>query len=417
MRRLPFFTLQALGAAAATAVVVAVVLWLGQCAALSPGPLGAAGDGTRRGGVTSHAQLEASCARCHPAPWQGAMSARCLTCHDDVQAELAAGDGLHARLGAGAGCLACHTEHRGRDAALTRIDPERFPHDVTGFSLAAHRRTYAGAPFRCGDCHEGGHYAWDPARCAACHRDADPAFARGHVEAWGDDCRACHDGRDRFGAAFDHAATSFPLRGEHVDAGCVACHPGARRAADVAAAPGRCVGCHRDDDVHAGRLGDDCARCHEATGWQPATFDHATTRFALDGAHARVPCADCHARGRYEGTPRECVACHRAPADHRGVFGDDCAACHDTTRWEGARFDHRFPLDHGARRPVPCATCHPASYRAYTCYGCHEHTPAKIEREHREEGIRDYADCVRCHPTGREDEAERGGRGRGDDDD
>jgi hypothetical protein len=44
--------------------------------------------------------------------------------------------------------------------------------------------------------------------------------------------------------------------------------------------------------------------------------------------------------------------------------------------------------------------------RTYGCYGCHEHEPAEIEHKHLEEGIADFGNCVNCHPTGREDEAE-----------
>jgi hypothetical protein len=236
-----------------------------------------------------------------------------------------------------------------------------------------------------------------------------------HVAAWGAACRACHDGVDRF-SDFDHTRTRFALAGKHEGIACDRCHAGARGARDFIDAPERCVDCHRDDDVHAGRYGDDCGRCHHAVEWKPASFDHATTSFALTGAHARVACADCHEGGRLDGTPTACVACHPFPVDHRGTFGDDCAGCHDTTTWKTARFDHRFPLDHGANRAAPCKTCHPDGYRAYNCYGCHEHTPTGIEREHRKEGITDFRDCVRCHPTGREDEAERGGEGGEEDD-
>ena len=60
-----------------------------------------------------------------------------------------------------------------------------------------------------------------------------------------------------------------------------------------------------------------------------------------------------------------------------------------------------------------CRKCHPDSLVSYTCYTCHEHQPDRIEREHREEGISNFQDCTRCHPTGREEE---GGDRDGDDD-
>jgi hypothetical protein len=47
---------------------------------------------------------------------------------------------------------------------------------------------------------------------------------------------------------------------------------------------------------------------------------------------------------------------------------------------------------------VECVTCHVGNdYSRYTCYGCHEHTVQNILREHRDEGIRDLDNCVRCH--------------------
>jgi len=32
--------------------------------------------------------------------------------------------------------------------------------------------------------------------------------------------------------------------------------------------------------------------------------------------------------------------------------------------------------------------------KCYTCYGCHEHQPAQIITEHREEGIPSIENCV-----------------------
>jgi hypothetical protein len=76
-----------------------------------------------------------------------------------------------------------------------------------------------------------------------------------------------------------------------------------------------------------------------------------------------------------------------------------------------ATFDHdryfRLDRDHNAR----CATCHVRNdYRRYTCYGCHEHTPANIRGEHIEEGIGDFADCVECHRSGDKHDARGHGR-------
>lgn len=53
----------------------------------------------------------------------------------------------------------------------------------------------------------------------------------------------------------------------------------------------------------------------------------------------------------------------------------------------------------------------------YTCYGCHQHTPANIRGEHIEEGIRNFANCVDCHRSADEEDIGGGERRDGGDDD
>jgi hypothetical protein len=91
----------------------------------------------------------------------------------------------------------------------------------------------------------------------------------------------------------------------------------------------------------------------------------------------------------------------------------DCASCHKVQAWKPATFDHDkfFPLDkdHNAS----CVTCHSGnSFKQYSCYGCHEHTPSNMQAKHREEGVtEDLRNCVRCH---RSASAEPEGQGRGE---
>lgn len=107
----------------------------------------------------------------------------------------------------------------------------------------------------------------------------------------------------------------------------------------------------------------------------------------------------------------ECRSCHlqQMPADdlHRGAQGS-CAQCHETSGWRPAHFEHTkyFRFDHN--HPAECRTCHvdSTSFSVYSCYGCHEHDPARIAAEHREEGIQNFEDCARCHRSGNEEEAE-----------
>lgn len=214
---------------------------------------------------------------------------------------------------------------------------------------------------------------------------------------------------------------------KHLDANCLACH-----AAFAGAASDRCVACHKPSDIgrlttagqaiakprtsrpfHQNLISEECVGCHS---------DHAgVRRFRQQGRFN-------HALLRTE--IRElCQDCHKAPADalHRQITGN-CGQCHSQAKWAPATFDHNkyFELDrdHNDR----CATCHSGSdYSRYTCYGCHEHSKESMRREHIEEGIPDFDNCVECHRSADEHDVRRGrgqegGRGgehrqRGEDDD
>ena len=466
------------------AMVITLLLIVGVGAArggvlFSPGELNAQRGAAPVGGVFSHADLAGNCAACHPAFWRfDDMNTRCLDCHGGI---LEDPQGLHAVVmdGQDRQCRVCHPEHRGAQASLTEFSSQDFPHDLVGFSLAAHRQTTAGAAFACADCHTESLARFEPVVCLNCHQEREADYMQIHLADFGPACLACHDGLESYGTNFDHDTTQFPLTGAHGAAACGACHAGAQSLVDLQATAPTCFACHAADDVHAGEFGQDCAACHTAAGWEGAQFDHSRTAFPLIGRHAETACADCHQERGYAGISTECFACHAADDAHAGAFGQDCAACHTALDWQDAQFDHsltRFPLDGGhtdvacqdchqegvfAGTPTACAACHadpdyhvglfsqacsechstgawqPATYTAahtfpmnhgeqgvsscrvchpsvlqsYTCYECHEHSPAKVEREHLEEGIRDFQDCMRCHPTGQEDEAE-GNEGR-----
>jgi hypothetical protein len=249
------------------------------------------------------------------------------------------------------------------------------------------------------------------ADCFACHTPLRGATA--------DRCIACHalEGiglRTTKGAAIVHAKrlkTSFHQALNDPD--CMACHsdhagpkltqrsrkPFSHAMLRVDTRE-RCETCHA---APAGAIhrqpGMACAKCHKLEAWKPAAFDHA----ALTPAE----------RSR-------CESCHQAPADtlHRQMTGN-CAQCHQTQAWKPATFDHDkfFALD--SDHNASCVTCHTGNvYTRYTCYGCHEHTPANMQARHREEGGGGNLDnCVRCHRSasgegGGEHGRERGSGGR-----
>ena len=114
-------------------------------------------QGSPLGQTRSHADLSRQCDACHSAPWEAeGMSSRCLACHIQIEADLKDPGKLHGALvksTASANCRDCHTEHKGSDAMLTRVDIQNFPHEVTGYSLKAHARQADGQAFTCDACH------------------------------------------------------------------------------------------------------------------------------------------------------------------------------------------------------------------------------------------------------------------------
>ena len=382
----------------------------------SPGPLNAEARGQSLGGVEAHAALSDDCGACHPGLRSGdTMAELCLECHQDVRNEMDTQTGLHGRLlssDTSESCRGCHTEHGGATARLTVVDAS-FPHDVTGFSLLAHQGSPEGMEIGCAACHGDDLGQFDPATCAACHESIDADFMQGHVASFGQECVPCHDGIDRYPEDFDHNELPFQLTGAHVDLECGLCHEDATSVEALQNTPQDCFACHEDDDAHAGQFGQECGRCHTPSSWDDATFDHARTDFPLTGAHVQVSCAECHAGERFSGTATDCLSCHAEPEYHAGAFGarsTECAACHTSAAWIPAALDLThdiFPMDHGEEeQQATCRTCHPDRVNAYTCYGCHEHTPDNVLAEHEGRSLAELEDCVECHEGGREGEGD-----------
>jgi hypothetical protein len=153
-----------------------------------------------------------------------------------------------------------------------------------------------------------------------------------------------------------------------------------------------CATCHTKpaDNLHK-RLSFDCKSCHNTNGWKSSVvFNHTMI----------------------EGTGKnKCNDCHKNPADaFHADLKDNCSKCHGTNKWVPSTFNHSsyFILDknHNAK----CTVCHTSNnYKAYTCYGCHEHTQSKIIQEHNEEGISNINNCVSCHKSGNEDDIRMNG--------
>jgi hypothetical protein len=322
-----------------------------------------------------------ACAECHLGARSSAdlqaTSRECSDCHltDDAH------DGEF-----GQDCAGCHTPEAWELAI--------FDHNQTAFTLTGRHQG-----LDCRDCHVENVYRGTPQDCYSCHQGDDA-----HDGQLGQQCAGCHTPEGWERATFDHNQAAFVLTGRHQGLDCRDCHV----ESIYRGTPQACISCHRGDDAHEGQFGHDCAACHNAEGWDEVTFDHSLAAFALTGAHLDVDCLQCHIGGSFRGTPAACADCHDEPFYHVGLLGIACADCHTTAAWEPARFDraHSFPVNHGEGSPGACKTCHPSQLAGYTCYGCHEHDPAEIGEEHRDEGITDFQDCVRCHPTGQDEGGE-----------
>jgi Cytochrome c3 len=317
---------------------------------------------------------DVACADCHPKGKYAGVPTTCLGCHK-------ADDKHKGRYGEK--CESCHGEK-----SWKTID---FNHDTeTKYPLRGRHRSV-----RCDSCHSGHLYREKTATdCLSCHRKDDK-----HQGSLGTECAACHQESDwKQTGRFDHDRARFPLLGKHADAKCEACHkPGPKGLPVYRDAPRECIGCHRNDDKHAGNVGEVCAACHGERTWKIPRFDHGVARFALRGAHAaaKVRCTDCHQDLKhYRDTPRDCIGCHRKEDKHEGQLGTKCESCHNDRRWKDAPYDHnqaRFALL-GAHAKVECKDCHKSlRYRdaPRDCLGCHR-------ADDRHKGAQGTA-CESCH--------------------
>jgi hypothetical protein len=248
-------------------------------------------------------------------------------------------------------------------------------------------------------------------------------------------CSTCHSttawkAKDATGGTdvkFDHATTGFPLTGQHVRASCVSCHNNTAIKRD-------CVSCHQD--AHAGRLAQNCDKCHMPAGWKVTRpFEiHRNTRLPLTGMHVLADCSQCHVRAseqRFTDAPVECFACHQKDVQRPGIFPHtatattaalprDCGLCHRPLAWvpvslpaaigstssmlqvAPANHDVRFPISFGKHRGAACSDCHAstAAPRAVRCVGCHSHDPLTLSQQHKTPIATDGASCLTCHPGG-----------------
>jgi hypothetical protein len=301
-------------------------------------------------------------------------------------------------------CAECHTA----EGWTPLTAAPAFRHEKTGFPLET-----AHAKVSCRGCHGSLVFSRVGTACADCHKDV-------HHGELGRRCETCHSPKtwsNRSEMFQVHSRTRFPLFSVHATLECEACHR-SQQPSEFVNTPSDCGTCHSRDYEEARNPSHVLAgfprRCEECHGlvsssWLQASYRHPAS-YPLRGAHAGARCGACHANA-FKGTPRDCVACHRADydrtrqPDHRAAgMPTRCEGCHGVTSWRPAAFqDHsrtRFPLT-GAHLGAECEACHVGGRYAGTareCYACHQADYARTTSPNHAAGGFSTL-CQGCHQT------------------
>lgn len=307
-----------------------------------------------------HAQ--AKCRDCHrgktPADFERfEIKNGCMSCHQHKVA--------HGGQFKNNECLTCHQEAGVKRPRVDTLD--RFHGDASSFPL---RNGHA--KVQCQLCHANDVFKGTPKECGeGCHADSL------HKGSLGAECSRCHEPGQWPAVRFDHTQdTKWSLKGKHAEIDtCESCHP----TRSYKGAPTSCsdASCHQRDDVHTGKLGKACERCHTETGQN--LFDHGRdAQFKIDGKHAPLVCASCHKSVAFKPLRNDCVGCHAEPAIHKGRYGTTCERCHSTQSFSDIKAQHDvgdFSLT-GAHDQLACARCHPNGEKrrgsGNLCVTCHK---------------------------------------------
>jgi hypothetical protein len=324
--------------------------------------------------------IKVACEKCHkpdvpggPTRYTDMKFEACIDCHLDP----------HKGSFKPKRCEDCHTT-AGWNKLLSQFE---FDHSKTKYPLLGKH-----AQVGCAECHLKGDFKkvlpFD--HCNDCHTP-DPHKGQFEARPKKGECAECHtvDGwkPSLFGVK-EHDTSKYPLKGKHITVECAKCHLPAGKDTIYKVKFAACLDCHKD--AHDGQFAaapykNRCEDCHTVLDFHRSTFTiakHRDTHFALTGAHAAVPCAECHKVGAAGRTDKilpfhfddmTCTGCHKDP--HNGEFNDrmekrrsngtrlGCEACHNVRSWTDVTgFDHsktKFPLL-GAHRVALCGDCHKA---------------------------------------------------------
>lgn len=244
-------------------------------------------DSCHQGNLFNEKKLGSACSDCHKIDdiHKGKNGVKCESCHSSVNWKQITfehnRDTQYKLLGRHAGlpCTACHKDNSGKMKIDTlcyschrKADTHKsqqgtkcelchnengwsekikFDHDLTNFPLIGLH-----AVTSCGECHLSAAFKDANTTCLACHHSNDY-----HKAALGRDCAKCHNPNGWKLWEFDHnIQTDYKLEGAHTGLQCQACHQTPMN--KNVQLSSSCVSCHDDDDVHRGRFGQQCDRCH-----------------------------------------------------------------------------------------------------------------------------------------------------------
>jgi len=180
------------------------------------------------------------CDSCHTGHlYKQKLSTVCFACHEK--------DDKH-KGQEGKKCDSCHNEQNWKVG--------KFDHGLTRFPLFGKH-----VKVECKECHKTPQFKDARSDCVGCHDKDDT-----HKRKLGTRCETCHNAADWKRWDFDHnKRTKFMLDGAHSRLDCLACHT--RPMTGKLTAPATCAGCHTGDDIHDGRFGRQCDRCHYTDNW------------------------------------------------------------------------------------------------------------------------------------------------------
>lgn len=304
-----------------------------------------------------------SCETCHRDPHEKRFGTDCQKCHTTAgfkilkegsfnhdatkfpltgkHIRIACNDchkGSTKRITAFEKCTDCHKDEHNRQFVTNGIlDDCSKCHNTSGFSpsqfgIADHNKgTFALSgshlALPCFSCHKKTDtWLFKPVAtaCISCHNNIHGGELTEEFMP-GKECRTCHTVERWQNVNFDHNKTAFSLAGKHASAGCKDCHYSTKEIAEgtyvFKSSVQKCTACH--EDRHQGQFAErgetGCTGCHGYTDWKALKFNHSQTNFALTGAHAKLPCSECHkpAGGednsyiQYKMTDFKCISCHK----------------------------------------------------------------------------------------------------------